>query len=132
MFLPNPDNHAESGGGGNRTRDGFPHKRARRPESLVYFIQAGEDGPIKIGTTGDLESRLNTLQAGSPARLHVLATVRDQGSTFERRLHLRLKAYRLRGEWFTPHADVLEAVAAFTARDVGVQMRALVAFWGTA
>jgi len=30
----------------------------------LYFIQAGENGPIKIGVTDNIEKRLVTLQTG--------------------------------------------------------------------
>lgn len=69
----------------------------------VYFIQAGDHGPIKIGTTkdGNEEARLQTLQTGCAEDLSLVA-VEPGGVDEERRLHERFAEYRLRGEWFRP------------------------------
>ena len=67
----------------------------------VYFIQAGEGGPVKIGhTTRSVERRLSMLQTGNAVPLTVLrvcAAGRDEESA----AHEHYKALRLRGEWFT-------------------------------
>jgi hypothetical protein len=73
----------------------------------VYFIQAGDTGPIKIGhTTTGVDSRLASLQTGSPVLLRCIATtsgsVRDEQS-----LHARFQAARLHGEWFAPSDALL-------------------------
>jgi DNA-binding XRE family transcriptional regulator len=77
--------------------------------SVVYFIQAGAGGAIKIGVAEDISRRVAGLQTGCPDLLTVLAvlpgTQRD-----ERRLHSMLRAFRHRGEWFKPAPQVLAAV----------------------
>lgn len=68
---------------------------------FVYFIQAGEDGPIKIGVATEPFKRLAELQTGNPARLRIVAIV--EGDTgMERALHDRFAEHRLEGEWFKP------------------------------
>lgn len=79
-------------------------------QGWVYMIQAGEDGPIKIGFTGCVTSRRATLQTAHWQTLRVLAAFR--GSTEdEMAMRVRLNAHRLRGEWFAPAPDVLAAAA---------------------
>ena len=69
-------------------------------EPEVYFIQA-ECGPIKIGISVTPAARLHLMQAASPSRLTLLATV-PGGKPVERRYHQRFAAFRLHGEWFEP------------------------------
>jgi len=78
---------------------------------MVYFIQQGEDGPIKIGTANDPKKRLTELQTGNPSRLYLLGTVR--GSTErEHHLHKRMKEHQTRegGEWFDPTGEVFTVI----------------------
>lgn len=45
---------------------------------FVYFVQAGPDGPIKIGFTGgraSLERRLNGIQVSCPYRINLLGVM---------------------------------------------------------
>lgn len=65
----------------------------------VYFIEAGDGGPIKIGVAGDVAKRFKALQATNPIPLRLLAII-DGGHADERRLHKRFASERLRGEWF--------------------------------
>lgn len=65
----------------------------------VYFIQAGETGPVKIGIADDVAERLRALQTAHWELLHV-RHVFDGGAAKERAFHERYKAHRLRGEWF--------------------------------
>lgn len=74
--------------------------------AVVYFIQGGFGGPIKIGTTQSLRARLKGLQCGSPVRLYVLATL-PGGDAQESELHVRFDEDRLHGEWFSPSASLL-------------------------
>lgn len=82
----------------------------------IYFIQAGEDGPIKIGIATNIEARLSSLQVGSPTPLHLIAHTPGTKDE-EEDLHQRLTPYRIRGEWFRPHADVLAEVDAALKHD---------------
>lgn len=75
----------------------------------VYFIQSGDDGPIKIGYSHSFTSRLDQLQTGNPEPLTVLA-VADGSQRVEARIHADLAADRYRLEWFKPSAAVLAMV----------------------
>lgn len=86
---------------------------ARKPKqkhpSVVYFIQAGQHGPIKIGFTTRLEERLHDLQGGNPIQLRLLATIRGNAS-HEQLLHTQFQEHRVRGEWFRPTAQLLRLI----------------------
>jgi hypothetical protein len=74
---------------------------------FVYFIQRGGDGPIKIGTTSNkLRSRLREVQIGSPDPLYLIGHIRG----LEADVHIRFQRYRISGEWFEPHEDILNFV----------------------
>lgn len=76
----------------------------------VYFIQAGNGGPIKIGYTGsDPKDRLATLQTGNALPLRVLVTVRGTPQD-EAALHRLFNKHRMQGEWFAPDDQILAFV----------------------
>lgn len=84
-----------------------------RRVDFVYFIQAGEDGPIKIGRTNDVPGRLAGLQVGNHVPLRLLvATERAAESD----LHALFEPYHIRGEWFSPCVELLDVIAAFRSR----------------
>jgi hypothetical protein len=74
---------------------------------VVYFIEHGKTGPIKIGFTADRDPmpRLRQLQTGSPENLQVLGTVEAYAS-IERKLHTLLAPHIIRGEWFERDAAI--------------------------
>lgn len=74
-------------------------------EPYTYFLQAGADGPIKIGSTRNLPVRLRTLCAMSPVPLKLLGVMK--GAEAEEQCHVRLGAFRLHGEWFASSPVVL-------------------------
>ena len=63
----------------------------------VYLIQCQD--LVKIGTTGNLNRRMEELQKELPSPAKLLAAG-PGGLTFERRLHSRYAAWRKHGEWF--------------------------------
>lgn len=75
---------------------------------MIYFIQQGNDGPIKIGYTGkeDIKQRLAALQTACPQELHVLACIAGD-VTLEHALHSLFERHMLRGEWFNPDTEIL-------------------------
>lgn len=83
-----------------------------RADFCVYFLQEGDDGPVKIGRTslGLLASRVAGMQIGNSRPLHVRRVVVG-GSALERVIHERLVEHRIRGEWFQPHPEVLGLLA---------------------
>lgn len=66
----------------------------------VYFVLS-EVGRIKIGVAEDPESRLRTLQVGSPVELWLAAHIPGD-DWVERALHEVFKTSCVRGEWFEP------------------------------
>jgi len=70
----------------------------------IYVIGAGR-GPVKIGWTTNLKSRLVKLQTGSPVKLRLLALA-PGNRVDEARLHQLFAADRLTGEWFNRSSAV--------------------------
>lgn len=87
------------------TKDRLPvdqqlaHWTDRNIASYVYAIQAGDNGPVKIGHSGDPLQRLAKLQTGNPEPLHLRAVIPGDKPT-EDDLHQRFADARLIGEWF--------------------------------
>lgn len=72
---------------------------------VVYFVQR-QDARVKIGFTGNLSSRLISLQAEHGPL--VLLGVRAGGRMVETELHLKFQRWRLgRSEWFEPVEPLL-------------------------
>lgn len=76
---------------------------------MIYAIQRGLDGPIKIGLAKDPSKRLGDLQVGCPDQL-VLLAVGDLPNAAEKAFHRRLDAHHVRGEWFMPTDEVMAVV----------------------
>ena len=78
---------------------------------LVYFIRSEINHEIKIGFTGGtVEKRLRSIKTSHPHKLQVLATM---PGTFEdeKALHERFAKFRLQGEWFKSHPDLLAFIS---------------------
>lgn len=86
----------------------------KNADNWVYFVQRGDGGPIKIGFSCIPSVRISQLQVGCAEKLIVLACVRGNVK-LEGALHDKLADHALRGEWFTPHPEVLNAAARFHA-----------------
>lgn len=90
-------------------RDGKPAS-VEKGETILYVIQRGDDGPIKVGISRNLKGRLGGLQNGNAEKLKVrrMFKMRD----VERVLHAELeRVSRLQGEWFP--AELIELVDRF-------------------
>jgi hypothetical protein len=89
---------------------------ARNPDDYpgtwnVYFIQVGEDGPIKIGRAkGSPLTRLDALQVGIPFDLRLVAIIPHVSHHLELDLHRRFDHLRIRGEWFKPEPELLDYI----------------------
>lgn len=94
--------------------------RDRTRTRSVYFVQAVDGGPIKIGAAFDVARRVDGLQVGSPQALHVLAVLPGVGTAFEAELHAQFAAERLQGEWFRPSARLRSYIATIKTVDVGL------------
>ena len=80
---------------------------------MVYFIQSGLTGPIKIGFTGSDRSpanRLRTMQVGNPELLQLLAVIPDGGRQTEKWLHRAFAYAHIRDEWYQPDTLLLRVV----------------------
>lgn len=81
-----------------------------KPTSWVYFIRAGEDGPIKIGFTGGSPYvRMRDLQTGNHERLRLLGAVPGT-SKDENAFHRRFGDLRGEGEWFRPEPRLIQFI----------------------
>jgi len=66
----------------------------------VYLIRAGERGPVKIGFSDDIVSRMVKMQADNHERLTILRRLKG-GLLEEAMLHERFADNWLHGEWFS-------------------------------
>lgn len=87
----------------------FWRSKIERP-TFIYFIQSGEDGPIKIGYSVDPDRRLPQLQTGNPRGL-ILRHIIPGDRSVEHQLHTRFEPARIRGEWFG--REYLPVIATF-------------------
>lgn len=90
----------------NRIDDAHAFYQRRTVNGHVYFVRHGVSGPIKIGWATEIDERIAELQVGNPERLELLGS-RPGTISDERSLHRQFAEHRLRGEWFSPHADLL-------------------------
>src|SRR4051812_30367856 len=68
----------------------------------IYFIQAGTNGPIKIGRSINPNKRMKQLQDYNPFELHLIQCLVDGNIQKEAALHMHFASARMRGEWFRP------------------------------
>jgi DNA-binding transcriptional regulator YdaS (Cro superfamily) len=78
----------------------------------VYFVQAGEAGPIKIGYAADVSRRLTKMQADCPIKLRIVSTIPAGSRVTEKALHSSLSPHLIFGEWFEPAGPVTAAAEA--------------------
>jgi predicted GIY-YIG superfamily endonuclease len=91
--------------------------RGTKGETVLYVIQRGDDGPIKVGISRNVNQRVKDLQTGSAERLNVLRVYKM--ADVERAIHAELeRKSRLEGEWFP--ADLLSLVDRFFNVDFDV------------
>lgn len=75
----------------------------------VYFIQCGDDGPVKIGFSKDPKYRLKIAQVYNPIMLRLIAF--EPGSRKrEAYYHKTFKDSHVYGEWFLPTPELMNAV----------------------
>jgi hypothetical protein len=103
-----------------RTKDIERKKRAKESKrraavqpskTYIYFIQQGEDGPIKVGYSTSPKERLKALQTASPYALHLFKVV-EGNEEMEKQIHSRFAEVQLQGEWFQPTESLLAYIEA--------------------
>ena len=77
---------------------------------MIYFIQAGKTGSIKIGyTKNNVRRRLTTLQIAATVELNLLCVI-DGDIHKEKRIHNTFHSIKDRGEWFHPYPHLTEYI----------------------
>lgn len=76
---------------------------------MIYFIQAGEDGAVKIGWSLNVTKRMSDLQTSHSHKLRIIRTI-DAPRWVESWFHRHFASIRLAGEWFSfvPHLLTVE------------------------
>ena len=101
---------------------------------MIYFVQAGTGGPIKIGYCSDrkgaLERRILALQVGNPFKLTVARTIPGGSRQLERRLHQQFRNLRMEGEWFAADPTLATLAEASWATDSVRHFIEVVEKWG--
>lgn len=74
--------------------------------SWVYIVRA-DNGPLKVGVTTSVRSRVMAFQQSSPNRISLVSVV-AAGKFLESRIKHRWRETRMWGEWFRP-AQIIES-----------------------
>jgi hypothetical protein len=74
-------------------------------QMYVYFVQQGENGPIKIGRASNVARRVRQIQVSNPAPLRLLASIDGDR---EMEMHERFMKSCISGEWFKPEDELLQ------------------------
>jgi DNA-binding XRE family transcriptional regulator len=84
----------------------------------VYFAQAGEDGPVKIGHATDPTARVAMLQTAHYEPLRIARVIKGT-SAVEKWFHRHFRHLHIRGEWFAFDAAMMnvEPPAAASMRE---------------
>ena len=75
----------------------------------IYFVQAGEKGPVKVGLSKNPMSRVKQLQTSNPHTLKLLGIIPGDRET-EEMIHDKFEDHRLEGEWFEPTNELIDIV----------------------
>lgn len=76
---------------------------------MIYFIQLGDNGRIRIGYSKDPTKRLKTLQTGVPDALNLLGVLNGDKAR-EEAIHQRFSDLRAHGEWFEPSVELVDFI----------------------
>ncbi len=78
---------------------------------LLYFIQQGNQGPIKIGVSTNPQNRLRQLQTASPYDLKLIhVSPNPHWATQEAATHEFFDHLRMAGEWFVPAKELIKYI----------------------
>lgn len=76
---------------------------------MVYFIQAGANGPIKIGASTAPQIHLDRLQQGNHEELKIVAEIPGE-QNLEKKVRDDLKAFERGRKWFDATDEVLNYI----------------------
>lgn len=76
---------------------------------MIYFIQDGENGPIKIGYSDDVAGRIKELSTSTHNDLRVLLVISGEYEQ-ETQLHKRFSLAHKKREWFWPVKELVEFI----------------------
>lgn len=76
----------------------------------IYLIRRPDTGAIKVGIATDVAKRFDAIQCDNDVALELLGHWRSNPAV-ERNIHHALAAFRKRGEWFEPSAEVQDWLA---------------------
>jgi hypothetical protein len=76
---------------------------------MIYFIQAGDDGPIKIGYAANVDQSITKWQGGSPVPLRLLTTL-DGSLGVEVYLQAKFLHLRQSRKWFKVSQEILDFI----------------------
>lgn len=78
-------------------------------DGVVYFVEAGSGGPVKIGWTQDIERRIAELQTANAHKLNLLGTVAGTMEN-EAAVHAHFSHLRMEAEWFNNSSEIHEFI----------------------
>ena len=91
-------------------KDGKSFSLIKTDPLYIYFIQEGDNGPIKIGISRDPENRVRAIQVSCSKTTKLLCSVLGTVEK-ESALHEQFKNIRLHGEWFKPSKELVDFIA---------------------
>jgi len=103
--IPPPEGYKE--GPRVKNKDNMPEDITR--SGFIYFIEAGEGGPIKIGFSQNPWARLNDLQGASPQKYKIVATIKGTMRQ-ESEWHNQFKSSCIDREWFTRTPELIKEI----------------------
>lgn len=88
----------------------------------VYFYHLPIQNLVKIGTSKDVEQRINQLSTGCTEKGELIRVIPDLSFKAERWLHEYFAEARVKGEWFTHSSEMLtvEVPEAFQGNSANV------------
>ena len=91
-------------------------------DDIAYFIQAGENGSIKVGTTNNILARINLFKTHHDKDLIVRLLI-PGGAYIEQEVAKRFKHLRIRGEWYSPGDDLIAYMDSLKDQNITVDLR---------
>ena len=79
-------------------------------DNELYFILDTQSNSIKIGVSKDVKRRLSQLQTSNASPLLLVGRMQNRIG-LEKNLHEKFKKYRLKGEWFSTNASLIEYIS---------------------